>query len=142
MSTNRFDPVKELGNIRDQVSRVLEDTFSTGGGAFPVDIYETTDSLVIVSAPLLGLLPDSLDISIKDGVTLTVEGETAAPSDLADVNYLRRERKFGRFSRTISLSVRVIPEEAKASYKENTVKITLPKAERTSPKVVKVTPVE
>ncbi len=142
MSTNRFDPVKELGNIRDQVSRVLEDTFSSGNSAFPVDIYETTDSLVIVSAPVLGLLVESLDISIKDGITLTVEGETAPPADLADVNYLRRERKFGRFTRTISLPARVIPEDAKANYKENVIKITLPKAERTTPKVVKVTPVE
>jgi HSP20 family protein len=142
MSTNRFDPMKEFSNFRDQVSKVLEDTFSVGNTSVPVDVYETEDTLVLLSGALLGLRPDSLDISIKDGITLTVEGETVPPTDVPDAQYIKRERKFGRFSRTVTLPVRVIAEQAKANYKDGVVRITLPKAERTSPKVVKVTPLE
>jgi HSP20 family protein len=140
-STGRFGPWREeLSQIRDQVKGVLEDTFSFSG--LPVDIYETADSVVIVTGAIVGLKTDSLDISITEGHQVTIEGETVAPEDVAGARYLRRERKFGNFSKTVAIPMAVVAEEAKASYKNNILTITIPKKEQKGPRVVKVTPVE
>lgn len=139
--SNRFDPMKELTNIRDQVNRVLEDTFSSSAITVSFDLYETESHVVMVSSPLLGLDVDSLDISIEDN-HLLVEGQTHPPTDIADDQYIRRERKFGAVSRRIQIPSSVKAEETRAEYKEHILTIMLPKLEQQGPKVVKVTPIQ
>lgn len=142
-NNNRFEPLKqELTNIRDQVTKALEDTFSTYGNNLPVDVYETSTEVVIVTGALLGLDTASLDISIIEGNQITIAGETQAPADVTADRYLRRERKFGKFSRTFNIPVKVVAEAAKASFKHNLLTITIPKVEQSNPKVVKITPEE
>lgn len=141
--SSRFEPInKELVNIREQVTKVLEDTFSLGNN-LPLDIYETNESVVILTGALLGLDPASLDIAISEGQILTLAGETFAGDDPVDEgSYLRRERRFGKFSRSVSIPVAVLADQAKASYRDHVLKITLPKAEPKKPRVVKITPLE
>lgn len=143
--TNRFAPLRDefqnlSANIREQVNKVLEDTFLMGS-SLPLDIYETSDSVIIMTGALLGLKLDSLDISVTEGHEITLEGETVAPEMTTEGQFIRRERKFGHFSRTVSIPTAVAAEEAKASYKDNVLTITLPKMQQSGPKVVKVTPV-
>lgn len=142
--TDRFGSLKEeFSNIRDQVNKVLEDTFSGGSSGLPLDIYETETSVVVVSGPIIGLKTDLLEISITEGHQLSIEGETAAPEGQPpDSSFIRRERKFGPFARTVSIPVAVLAEETKASYKNHILTITLPKVEQSGPKVVKVTNIE
>jgi len=140
--SSRFAPLREeFANLRDQVNRVFEETFQAGS-TLPLDIYETDESLVIVTGALVGLKLDTLDIAVSDSNQLTLEGETTAPDTIDEAQYLRRERRFGAFSRMVGLPLAVVAEEAKASFKHNVLTITLPKAHANSPKVVKVTPVE
>lgn len=138
-SASRFDPMKELANLRDQVNKVIGDTIGSSG-FLPVDIYETEDSVVIVTAPLLGLKAETLDIAITEG-HLTISGETANPLEVDDRQYLRRERKFGAFSRSVPVSSVVDPEKARAEFKNQVLTIYLPKLEISGPKVIKVKPV-
>lgn len=133
---------EQISNIRDQVTKTLEETFSTGSNIMVWDIYETNESIVVVTNPILGLDTASLDISITGQHHLTVSGESHMPADMTDHSYIRRERKFGKFSRSISLPVAVLAEEAKASFKNHVLTITIPKEKPSGPKVVKVTPVE
>jgi HSP20 family protein len=138
-SAPRFDPMKELANLRDQVNKVIGDTI--GSSSFPpVDIYETEDSVVIVTAPLLGLKTETLDIAVTEG-RLTISGETANPLEVDDSQYLRRERKFGAFSRSVPVPGMVDPEKARAEFKNQVLTIYLPKLEISGPKVIKVKPV-
>lgn len=131
---------QELSNLRDQVNRALEETFSTGTQP-AVDIYETSESLVLITSPLLGLDTASLDISITEGAQIVISGETHPPTDIPTEHYLRRERKFGKFSRSLALPVAVQADQAKASYKNQVLTITIPKV-AISTKVVKITPVD
>jgi HSP20 family protein len=137
MSKN-FDPMKELGNIREQVNRVLEDTFNTHG-SFAVDMYDDGDAIKIVTNPLPGLQVDTLDIAITDG-QLTVSGVTENP--LEGYNFIRQERKFGEFSRTIPLPGTVDADGAKAQFKHHVLTITIPKVAASRPHVVKIEPIE
>jgi HSP20 family protein len=137
----RFGPLKEeLSSLREQVGRILEDTFASGT-SIQVDIYQTDEQLILVTGGLIGLNTASLDISIMGGNQITIEGETSPPSDIATEAYVKRERRFGKFSRSLTLPVEVLAEQAKASYKHNILTISIPKVQ-TQPKVVKVSPLE
>lgn len=141
MPGSRFDPMKELTNIREQVNKALGDAFSGIGATIALDIYETDEAVVVITAPLYGLRQESLDIEIANG-QLTITGETVAPSTLEDKHYVRRERKFGAFSRTVNLPSQVVAEQAKAQLKDHLLTISIPKVQETSPKVIKVKPIE
>jgi HSP20 family protein len=137
MSNKGFD----FNNMRQSINRVLEDTFSFASGkAFhvAVDIYETDENIVVITSPLLGLIPEKIDVSIHDG-HLTIAGETESTQSVSEDAYIRRERRFGRFSRKVELPYKVRSDEATAELKNGVLKITLPKlVAGKQPEVVKV----
>lgn len=137
MSNKGFD----FNNMRQSINRVLEDTFSFASGkAFhiAVDVYEMDDSIVVLTSPLLGLIPEKIDVSIHDEY-LTIAGETEATDAIPETAYLKRERRFGRFSRKIELPYKVHTQEATAELKNGVLKVTLPKVVAgKQPEVIKV----
>ena len=144
MSNQNFDPMKKsLNQLRDSFNRLVEDGISIASGAqvLPLDVYETETSIVVKAGPLLGIQPDKLDVSIV-GDKLTVKGETKADDDVPEAAYIRRERKFGPFSRTVAIPRLVKADQAAASLKDGMLTITLPKLEEPGPKVINVTPVD
>lgn len=140
---SRFDPFKELSKIGDQVSKAIEDTFTSGSStaSLQIDIIETDDSIILVTGALLGLDTESLDISIQENNQVSITGKTVPPEEFANASYLKRERKFGTFARTVSIPVDIIADEAQAKFKDNMLTLTIPKAEK-GPKVIRVTPIE
>ena len=100
----------------------------------PLDVYTTPEEIVIV-ASLPGLTPDEVEIAIE-GDTLTIRAELQPP--LENVSYLFQERTHGTFSRTVTLNIPVESENAEAVFENGVLTLTLPKAEETKPKVIKV----
>ena len=144
MSNQNFDPMKKsLNQLRDSFNRLVEDGLSLASGAqaLPVDVYETETTIVVKAGPLLGVQPEKLDVSIV-GDKLTIKGETQAENEIPDTAYVRRERKFGPFSRTVTIPRPVKADQAAASLKDGMLTITLPKIEEPGPKVINVTPVD
>lgn len=134
MSNKSFD----FGHMRQSINRVLEDTFSLGGHfSIPIDIIDTETSLVVVTVPLVGIVPEKLDVSIN-GDILTISGETVPELSYADDAYLKRERRYGRFQRRVTLPYTVDPNQTTAELKHSVLKITLPKVQATEPKVIHV----
>lgn len=135
MTNKGFD----LGNVRQSINRVLEDTLSLGSFGLPLDMYETNDAVVVVTAPLIGVIPEKLDVSISsDQLTITVE--TRPDESVPENAYLRRERRYGRFSRRVAIPRRIDADGAIAELKEGVLKISLPKIKDASaqPKVIHV----
>ena len=99
-----------------------------------MDAYTTPEEIVII-ASLPGLTPDEVDIALE-GDTLTIRGELRPP--LENVEYLFQERGFGLFSRTLTLHVPVEADKAEAVFENGVLTLTLPKAEETKPKTIKV----
>jgi HSP20 family protein len=131
--------------LREATDRLLEDSFvrprrRLGEGTLerpfqlPLDVYTTADEIVI-TASLPGLTPDEVDISI-DGDVLTIRGEMRGP--LENVDYLFQERAYGIFARKLTLNVPVQADKAEAVFEHGVLRLTLPKAEETKPKVIKV----
>jgi HSP20 family protein len=122
-----FDPVEGLSSLRDSIRKAVDaGVKSITNSNFPaVDIYRSGDELVVQTAPLDGLDATTIDVEMV-GQDLTVRGTTRNPNDLDPGVYLRRERNYGHFSRTLTIPVRVIANEARAKVKGGKLTITFP----------------
>lgn len=82
-------------------------------------------------------LPARSHHTISDNV-LTIKGQVQ-PYELSEnEQYHLRERRFGTFSRSLSLPVPVVAEEIEASYENGVLTLTIPKAEEVRPKRIAI----
>lgn len=140
MPNQRIDPVKELANIRDNVGRVIgQGIQQITGGVYPlIDVYETSEAVILRTSPIDGIVPESIEVAMKEDM-LTIKGQTKADDDLPDEAYLQRERRFGEFTRTLRISRQVNAEAAEAKFKNGALTITLPKTIDSRPQVINIT---
>ncbi len=144
MSLIRWEPFEEeLAAMREAMDRLEEAFFGPRrrwptpvGVSFPVDMYET-DENVIVEAALPGIKPEDVDVTIT-GDTLRIKGEAKAEREIRRENYIRQERRYGAFSRSISLPSGLETDKAEATFENGILKLTIPKAEAVKPKVIEV----
>ena len=141
----RWEPFRELVSLREAMDRLFEESFvrpSQGRlslareGGLAVDMYETDDAVVVKSA-IPGIKAEDIDISIT-GDTLTIKGETKTEEEVNEENYIRRERRYGAFCRTLALPLPVVPDKADAEFENGVLTLTLPKAEEIKPKAIKI----
>jgi len=105
-------------------------------GQLAIDAYETDDSIV-VKAPIAGVKPEDLEISITDEA-ISVKGQRKEEHEITRDNYLAQECYWGSFSRTYNLPIAVDSEKAKASLKHGILTIKIPKLEKSKRKIIKV----
>jgi len=105
-------------------------------GELAIDAYENEDE-VVIKAPMAGVRPDNLDLTISDD-TITIKGKRHAEHEEKKGNYLLQECYWGSFERTYKLPVAVDSEKARAQLKDGLLTITLPKASRSKTKVIEV----
>jgi HSP20 family protein len=119
----------------EEMEKLMQD-YSNQGFSPAIDVYETKDA-VVVEAPLAGVSPDEVEISIENDV-LTIKGETKKESEVDDKNYYRKEVRSGSFFRSVALPAHVVSDQASAESVEGLLKITIPKAPEAKPKSIKV----
>ena len=142
----RFDPLKEMVSLRSAMDRLFEDSFvsplswrTISGGetmAPAIDVHETADELVVTAA-LPGIKAEDVEITMT-GQTLTLRGEFKADQEVKQEQYLYRERRFGSFSRTLQLPVRVQGDQANADFTDGVLTLTIPKAEEVKPRQIRI----
>lgn len=141
----RWEPFRDLVTLREAMDRLFEESFvrpqtgwlaQTEAGALAVDMYETEDAVVVKSA-IPGIKPEDIDISLT-GDTLTIKGETKFEEEVNEENYVRREMRYGSFSRTLSVPASVVTDEAEAEFENGVLTLTLPKAEEVKPKAIQI----
>lgn len=125
----RFDPLKEFQNIGEQVAKQIEKgirTVTSSSEQILLDMYQAEDQLVIRTQALDGLVKESIEISLESNL-LTIALQTEAESSPTSARYFLQERRFGRISRTVELSIPVKGNEARAKVEGgNNLIITLP----------------
>ena len=145
----RFDPLGEMVSLRSAMDRLFEDSFvspltwrtlGTGSNgesiAPPVDVHQTPDEIV-VTASLPGIRPEDVDITMT-GQTLTVRGELKADETINRDQYLYRERRYGSFSRSLQLPVRVEGDRAEATFEHGVLTLRIPKSEEVKPRQIRI----
>jgi HSP20 family protein len=141
---DRWDPVRNLGDIQGEVNRLFDSFFgrpatvATGERMWaPLsDMYETKDDL-FVTFELPGVREKDVNVSIT-GDVLTVKGERKLDRDLNDEGYYRLERVYGKFERALPLPMPVQADKVKATYRDGVLEIRLPKVEAVKPKEIKI----
>ena len=144
MTLQRWEPLSEMVTLRNAMDRLFEDSFvkpsvflrANEGGILPIDVFQTKDD-VVVKASLPGYKPEEVDISIT-GDNLTIKGEHKEEEEIKEGEYWLKERRYGTFSRTLTIPVEVTSGKAEALFENGVLTLTLPKAEEVKPKQIKV----
>ncbi|KAL4065414.1 small heat shock protein [Scleroderma citrinum] len=93
-----------------------------------MDVHENKDTNTITATfELPGLNSEDVSIEVHQN-RLTVSGEFHKTESREEEGYAIRERRQGKFSRTIQLPVGVKPEDVKAKMENGLLDITFPKA--------------
>ena len=115
----------------DDVTDLLDDRFqprSTGADRFewapPIDVIQRGNEMV-VRADLPGMKPDDLAVEVSEEA-ITISGERRQELEEDRANLYRFERSYGTFFRAIPLPEGAIVDQAKASFKDGVLEITVP----------------
>jgi len=131
-----YDIFDDVLNLRNLVDRFFSDTPSISRRYdYPyVNLYENGDNLEIrVLTP--GVRVEDININLIDN-SLVIEGDKKA--DYKDIPYIRRERDFGRFSKSIKLPFKVDVNNINATMKDGILIVKLVKSEEAKPKKIEI----
>ena len=135
MVLKRWDPLNELRRMDDTFGRLWRTThyrpLGQGGEvatySLPLDVTRDDNELVI-RASVPGVDPKDIEVTVDDGV-LTIAGSSASEQGGESDGYVLRERRSGRFARSLRLPDYVDADKAESTYEHGVISITLPKSE-------------
>src|SRR3954451_2249415 len=146
MALVRWEPVRELSSLQNDMNRLFNTFFDTttggNGGTAPrrwipaMDLVETEDHFVL-KADLPGLSEEDVHIDVEDNI-LTVSGERKAEHEDKREGYVRVERSYGSFRRSLTLPEGVEPEAVSASFDRGVLEVRIPKPEERKPRRVAI----
>lgn len=139
----RWNPVREMAAMQNALDHLFDDTWRTvrpskTGNALLLDVYETNSNYVVYAA-LPGLNPDQISVSLDDDV-LTISGELPQPAfdEKENARVLLFEHAYGKFNRSVRLSLPVDSDKIEASFENGLLKLNLPKVAQVQPKQIPV----
>ena len=138
----RWDPFREMVSMRRAMDRLIESSFGDEIGqasaewGLPLDVVEDEDAF-LVKASLPGVKPENVEVTFNKGM-LSIRGEVTDESETTKGQYHLRERRFGAFSRTVSLPSSVKADDIQASYEDGILTLKLPKSEEVKPKRIQI----
>lgn len=138
MSIIRWSPMLDpFSEMEDAFNRLPSFSGPSMKAFVPaMDVYET-DKAVVVEAPLVGVNPDEVKVSVEKGV-LTIQGESNKEHEVEEKNYYRKEVRSGAFYRQTALPAPVIEDKVSAEFEDGMLRITCPKSAPAKAKSVDV----
>jgi HSP20 family protein len=92
-----------------------------------VDVIDQGDHY-LVRAELPGFSKDMVDVNVSED-SLQISAQAAKESSTKEKNYVRRERAYSAFQRTITFPEEVVPSKVEGTMKDGVLELTLPKKE-------------
>ena len=142
----RRDPVSEMLSWNRAMERMFDRFYDEGDPAFnnhfslrvPLDVIENDDEYLI-KANVAGLDPENVEITYTNN-TLTIKGEVSDEREETEEKgrYHLRERRYGSFTRSITMPGSVDVEHIEAETKNGVLELRLPKKEEVKPKRIEV----
>ena len=136
MALVRWEPIRLFNTFFDTPT-----TGNGGGNALrrwipATDLVETDDHFVL-KADLPGLTEADVNVEVKDNV-LTLSGERKGEHEDKREGYVRVERAFGSFRRSLRLPEGVDPEAVQATFDNGVLEVRIPKPEERKPRKVEI----
>jgi HSP20 family protein len=118
------DIISTIKDKQEEFTQMLSDYTSSNKKTL-VDVIETSDS-IIIKADLPRLKKDDVEIAIsEDTVDICAEFQEEKLDE--NVNYLQRERSYGKIRRSINLPAKVMIKDAEGTFNDSVLTIKLPK---------------
>jgi len=135
----RWDPFAELSELRTRFDRMFDQFDGRERVWTPAVDVVRDDGNLVIHAELPGIRPEEVKIEVEDDI-LTVSGEHEESKDEKDKHYVRRERRYGSFSRSMALPSGVDAKKIKAKTHDGVVEVTIPLPKEGKKEPVSITP--
>ncbi|MCD4844097.1 MAG: Hsp20/alpha crystallin family protein [Methanosarcinales archaeon] len=148
MYRRRIDPFDELQRMQEWINKAIGDIEPVSGRLLPaiggdketvtpsVDIQDTQDK-IMVTADVPGVEKEDITVNIH-GDILEISAEKKKETEEKGENYIRKERSFSKFYRSISLPTEVDPEKVEATLKDGVLHIEMGKTALTAVKKIEI----
>jgi HSP20 family protein len=137
-SITRWDPFADLADFRTRLARAFEEDGRERPWSLALDVTRD-DGNMVVRADVPGMTPDEVKIELEDDV-LTISGEHEEEKEEKGKEYVRRERRYGSFSRSVTLPAGVKAEDIKATTRDGVLELVIPMPEEPRKEKVQITP--
>jgi len=125
LSESRRDPFNNM------ISDIFDDVMDFADRSFRADIKEKEDEYLI-EAEMPGMKKDDIQLEIDENY-LTITADHKEETEEKGENYIRRERRQGRYARSFYIE-NVKEDDIKAEYNDGILTVHLPKLEKSEPK--------
>ena len=124
-----YDPVSEMNRVFDNM---LGGLMRRSGGQQWAEVAEwapaidvvTENGDLVIKAELPGVKQEDVDITLQDNV-LTVSGQRKAEQEEERGGYYVRERRYGSFSRSLTVPEGVDESKIHARYENGVLEVTV-----------------
>lgn len=121
------DMVKSIKEMQNDLERKISDYTENVPAKPTIDVMESDDK-IMVKTDLPGVNKEDINIELtEDRITISAKFEEEL--EVEDVNYIKKERKYGEAVRRVKLPAEVIVEEASAKFENGVLEVELPKVE-------------
>ena len=129
-------------SLRDEMEDLFGRFFTDGGTDGATSLRPTldlseTDSAVQVRMDVPGMKAEDIAIEIS-GDMLRISGQRKEEKEEKGKTWHRVERRYGSFSRSVTLPCSVKENQAKAEYADGVLSLTIPKSEESKTHHVKI----
>jgi HSP20 family protein len=136
----RWDPLRELEDVRERMDRLFEDVLGGAPVAAaavwspPVDLEETDDAW-IVEADLPGVRRGDVNVEVRDN-ELAIQGEVKERERVGILR--RRTRRTGQFDYRVTLPGEVDADNVDAQLHDGVLTVRIPKPARAQPRRIEI----
>jgi HSP20 family protein len=137
MTIVRWEPLREFDRLLSTAFESPATDWRSLRRWMPaMDLVESGDAFVL-RADLPGLSEDDVKIELEDS-TLTISGERKTEHESEGDGYVRVERAFGSFTRSLTLPKGVDPAAVTAAFDRGVLEVRIPKPEKRKPRRIEI----
>jgi HSP20 family protein len=101
-----------------------------------MDVIENDTNLTL-RMDLPGVRPDDVHVEVENN-TLTINGEISETREEKDQRYHYRERRYGKFQRSLNLPNTLDTNKVEANFENGVLNVAIPKLPQAHPKQISI----
>lgn len=125
----RFNPMRELMQMQDRLTSLLEDGLGTVSATSllpATDMYEE-DGRFVIEASLPGFKEEEIEVNVNNGgLEIKAQHDERSEEKDKDRKFLIRELTSGSFYRYVNLPAGANVDEAQAKFADGVLKVVVP----------------
>jgi HSP20 family protein len=132
-----WEPFREMERMRREINRMFKNSLGRGSWlgkidpltAAPYDLnadLREEDGRYVIRIDIPGMEKEKIDVEIRDGV-LYVSGEREIQEQEQQPGFIRRERSFGKFQRSMELPADADSSQIEAYYQKGVLTVVVGK---------------